>query len=73
MKTILPGFHPLSYEVAGVLLVLLEKFVIEPGWYRREVIRVLVLEYYQALRQVLRRSSRTKRWLTRCCHCGIFF
>jgi hypothetical protein len=70
---VLAGFHPLSKTIAGVLVAMQKKFVKLPEWYRRNKVRELAMEYYQALRQVLRESSPNQRWLARCCHCKIFF
>ena len=67
------GFHPLSKTMAAVLVALQRKFVNVAEGYQRDEVRELALEYYQALRRMLRRSTPGQRLLTRCCHCGIFF
>lgn len=49
-------------------------FQFGPGWYRRQgEIRDLVLQYYFALRSVLRAKPCLRQCLTRCRHCRIFF
>ncbi len=75
MDTGIPdGFHPLSDKMVDVLVVMQEKFVNMQNWWREgEQMRELTVNYYQALRQVLRESSPSRRWLARCSHCDIFF
>jgi len=48
-------------------------FEFRPGWYRRDVVRALVLGYYGVVRTVLRRRPLLRRCLTRCRHCRVFF
>ena len=51
-----------------------EKFVNLRNWWREGAqMRELTVNYYQALRQVLRESSPNVRWLARCSHCDIYF
>jgi len=68
------GFHPLSEKMVDVLVTMQGKFVNLRNWWREGVqMRALAAQYYQALRQVLRKSSPSERWLARCCHCDIYF
>jgi len=50
-----------------------EHFRFYRNWYRGEEVSVLVLQYYQLLRSILRNKPHLKAYLTRCRHCGIFF
>lgn len=60
--------------MVDVLVAMQEKFVNVRNWWKEEAqMRERVVNYYQALRQVLRESSPSKRWLARCCHCDIYF
>ena len=68
------GFHPLSGKMVDVLVAMQQEFEPVPDWWRRGAsMRELAGAYYQALRKVLRDSPRSRRHLTRCCHCEIFF
>jgi hypothetical protein len=68
------GFHPLSKKMVDVLVAMQKQFFPYPDWWRQgALIRKLTMDYYQALRQVLRESSPSQRLLVRCCHCDIFF
>ena len=68
------GFHPLSEKMIDVLVVLQEKFLTIPDWWRQEAqVREMAMKYYKALRRVLRTSRPSERRLTRCCQCEIFF
>jgi len=59
-----PGFLAIKIQ---------ERYEFSPGWYRKEEVRDLVLEYYYVLRSVLRAKPHLRRCRTRCRHCGIFF
>lgn len=60
--------------MVDVLVAMQEVFVNVRNWWQEgDHIRGLAVNYYQALRQVLRESSPSKRWLARCCHCDIYF
>ena len=60
--------------MVDVLMAMQEKFVnLRNWWLEGAQMRELSVNYYQALRQVLRESSPNVRWLARCCHCNIFF
>ena len=60
--------------MVDVLVAMQEKFVNLPDWWREGAeMRELAGNYYQGLREVLRESSPSVRWLARCCHCGIYF
>lgn len=60
--------------MVDVLVAMQEKFFNLPNWWREGArMRELAVNYYQALRQVLRESSPSGRWLARCCHCDIYF
>ena len=68
------GFHPLSEKMVDVLMAMQEKFVnLRNWWCEGAQMRALAAKYYQGVRQVLRESSPSVRWLARCCHCDIFF
>jgi hypothetical protein len=56
-----------------LIIKIQEHFQFGPGWYRRGESRGLVLQYYFALRSVLRAKPCLRRCLTRCRHCRIFF
>lgn len=56
-----------------MIIKIQEHFQFEPGWYRGDEVRNLMLQYYFVLRSVLRANPCLRRCLTRCRHCGIFF
>jgi len=57
-----------------VLVAMQKEFDPLPDWWRRGGrMREMALNYYQALRQVLRENPPSERRLARCCHCAIFF
>jgi len=60
--------------MVDVLVDIQRQFFPYPDWWHQGLlIRKLAMDYYQALRQVLRESSRSQRLLVRCCQCDIFF
>jgi hypothetical protein len=66
--------HEQSERRVRFFAVELEKlFEFRPGWYRRGVVRAVVVAYYAVVRAVLRRRPQVRRCLTRCRHCRIFF
>lgn len=60
--------------MVDVLIAMQEKYVYLRDWWREgEQMRELAMNYYRALRQVLRASLPSRRWLVRCSHCDIYF
>ena len=56
-----------------MIIKIQECFQFEPGWYRGDKVRDLMLQYYFVLRSVLRANPCLRGRLKRCRHCGIFF
>ncbi|MGA2940204.1 MAG: hypothetical protein ABSF52_24355 [Syntrophobacteraceae bacterium] len=56
-----------------MIIQIRDHFKFGPGWYRGDGVRDLVLQYYFALRFVLKTKPCLRRCLTRCRHCHIFF
>ena len=42
-------------------------------WYREEKVRVVILQYYSALRSILHSKPYLQKCLTRCKHCRVYF
>lgn len=66
--------HEYPKRDPGFFAIRIQKhFEFCPGWYRKDGVRDLVLQYYFVLKSVLKSKPPLRPCLTRCRHCGIFF